>query len=130
MDQTLVTNLLFALITAIVGLLAYAGKQLITIGLLYLQKKIGVSEYDLLLKNASTVVRFLSQSPATELWDGAQKKQYAINTILNFAEKMKINVNYDTVDQLIEEAVQVMKTEFEDYDWGLDAYDVPLGQTE
>jgi len=130
MDQTLVQNLLFALITAIVGVLAWGLRQLITIGLVYLQKKIGNTDYDLLIKNATTIVRFLAQSPATELWNGEQKKQFAINKLIEFGDAMKIDMSGEEADQLIEAAVQIMKSEFGQVDFNLDGalgYDLPVG---
>jgi len=129
MDQALLQNLLFALITAIVGALAWGLRQLISIGLMYLQKKIGSTNYDLLVKNATTLVRALEQSPATELWNGEQKKQFAINKMIEFTDLMKIDVALGDIDRLVEEAVQIMKSEMGQIDYQLGSvlgFDVPL----
>ena len=129
MNPELIQNLLFALITAIVGVIAWGLRQVISIGLLYLQKKIGFTNYELLLKNASTIVRALAQSPATELWDGEQKKQYAMNKLIQFAKGMNIDVSAEDADKLIEEAVQIMKAEIGEIDL-LDSLDLPIGVSE
>lgn len=77
----------------------------------YVEAKVGTEEMLKLKSWATTVVRALAQSPVFEKLTGAEKKELAIIQMMQFAERMKIDLSYEQADRFIEEAVQVMKSE-------------------
>ena len=104
-------NLLSALVLAVVTILVFTAKQGITLGMKYLEAKMGLQNTLMLKDFVSTIVRFLEQSPVFKELTGADKKERAISEIITWAEARGIPVDRTYIDKLIEEAVQVMKTE-------------------
>lgn len=111
MDPELFQNLLYALATAIVGLLAYAVRSLIVVGVAYLKARLTAVQFEALAGYAQTVVRYLEQSDAFKLLDGSKKKELAIVAILKYAEEMKIPVDRELIDKIIEASVRIVKKE-------------------
>lgn len=104
-------NLLSALVLAVVTILVFTAKQGISLGMKYLEAKMGLQNTLMLKDFVSTIVRFLEQSPVFKELTGADKKERAISEIITWAETRGIPVDRTYIDKLIEEAVQVMKTE-------------------
>jgi hypothetical protein len=104
-------NLLSALVLAVVTILVFSAKQGISLGMKYLEAKMGLQNTVMLKDFVSTIVRFLEQSPVFKKLTGADKKERAISEIITWAEARGIPIDRAYIDKLIEEAVQVMKTE-------------------
>ena len=104
-------NLLSALVLAVVTILVFTAKQGIALGMKYLEAKMGLQNTVMLKDFVSTIVRFLEQSPVFKELTGADKKERAISEIITWAEARGIPIDRAYIDKLIEEAVQVMKTE-------------------
>jgi hypothetical protein len=108
MTPEIFQNLLLALITAVIGILAFAARGLITVGVAYLNSKVGVQKTDMLKSFVVTTVRFLEQSPVFKELTGAEKKERAIVEITQWCIKNNLPVDRAFVDKVIEEAVHVM----------------------
>lgn len=108
MDQAVITNLLIALVLAIISILAYALKKGVNILEVYAIQKIGASKFESLKSQATTVVRFLEQSPAFKDLTGAEKKERAILDITNWCKEHNVPIESADIDTIIEEAVHIM----------------------
>jgi hypothetical protein len=97
--------------TAFVGLMVQAIVALAKYYIPMVKAKLGESEFALARETALMVVRALEQSPAYQTWDGAAKKQKAINQLANWFESRGLPVSADLIDALIESAVQQIKGE-------------------
>lgn len=130
MDPKLVTDLLSAVLLALVGILAYTARQFVGLGILYLRSKIGDSQFDQVMKQAETTVRYLEQSPVFENLEGAKKFELLKIDLLKFCEGKGIPLADADLDKIGEAAVRVVKKEIGTVDWGtLDAQmDETLGK--
>lgn len=108
MDPKLFQDLVSAVALAIVGLLAFAFKGLITVGVIFLKSKIGVSNTELLKGFVATTVRFLEQSPAFKDLSSPEKKERAIAEVVAYCQSHGLPIDHDFIDKLIEEAVSLM----------------------
>ena len=79
------------LVMVIVSLLGMAYKKVSA----YMSAKIGVAKWEDLKQRASTVVTYLAQCPATEMWEGPQKKQYTLVDLFQYAAATGIKVVED-----------------------------------
>lgn len=113
-----IQNLLEAAAIALIGIIAYGARALITVGVEYLKTRLSASQYQLLQAFAATTVRTFQQSPAFENLDSEKKKELAIIAVTQYAEGHHLPISRELCDKVIEEAVQVMKTELA----------IPLGQ--
>lgn len=77
----------------------------------YLVSSLGTDNYKKLTGFAETVVRALEQQGIIPKWTGEQKKEMAVNVLRQLCEKYKLDVDDDTLDMAIEEAVQILNTE-------------------
>jgi hypothetical protein len=109
--QPLVTNLFDALIVALAGVLVFALKQGIGLGMEYLKMKLGLDQLNLLKQQAAAIVRWLEQSPIFKDFDGPAKKERAIIEFVQWANAHGLPVTHDEIEKLIEEAVQMMNAE-------------------
>ncbi len=107
----LIQKLIEIVALVIISILGYGMKKLVTMGEAYLDAKLGTSKVDLLKGFALTVVRALEQSPVYQNWDGAQKKENALVALASFAQKNDIPVDDAFLDHVLEEAVNVMKSQ-------------------
>ena len=113
MDPTLTSalqGLLTAVVLAIVALLTFALKKVVTLGQLYLEQKLGSATYNFLKDYAATTVRFLEQTPIFKDFTGPEKKEYAITEVVIWCQQHNLPVDHDLIDKLIEEAVNVMNS--------------------
>ncbi len=111
MDSVLFQNLLYAVVTAAVGLIAFVARGLLTIGIEYLKVKVGNEKFAALSMFAQTVVRFLEQSNVFETLDGAKKKELAIVAITQYAEAHNLPIDRELIDKIIEASVRIVKKE-------------------
>lgn len=111
MDPVLFQNLLYAVVTASVGLIAFVARGLITIGIEYLKVKVGNEKFTALSMFAQTVVRFLEQSNVFEALDGDKKKELAIVAITQYAEAHNLPIDRELIDKIIEASVRIVKKE-------------------
>jgi len=77
----------------------------------YIQSQLGAENFAMLKRLTETIVRALEQEGVLPKWTGEQKKEMASNLIKQWCEKMKLDIDDDTIDLAIEEAVQVLNTE-------------------
>lgn len=119
MNQELVTQLILALALAIIGLLGYAGRALVQVGIAYLTTKLGQTNFQRLRDFAGTVVRAVEQSPIYSDLAGEKKKELAIVAVMQFAEKYKLPIDRADIDKFIEAAVQEMNAQIEKIDWDM-----------
>jgi hypothetical protein len=112
MDPQVFQQLVLAVILAIVSLLAYALKGLVSVGISYLQNKLGQTNFQLLQSFVGATVSFLEQSPAFQSVVGEEKKQRAISEIVKFCEDHKLPVDEALIDKLVEQAVFQFKKDF------------------
>ena len=110
----LVNQLIFVVFTAALTALT----TLVSLGLhklnAWADAQMGVKNFDFLKQVAATVVRAIEQSPAFQDFDPAKKKEAAILQLVELAEKYGIPVEPETIDKLIEEAVQRMNSDLGD----------------
>lgn len=111
MDPVLFQNLLYAVVTAAVGLIAFVARGLLTVGIEYLKVKVGNEKFAALSMFAQTVVRFLEQSNVFEALDGAKKKELAIVAITQYAEAHSLPIDRELIDKIIEASVRIVKKE-------------------
>lgn len=109
--SSLIINLIQAAVLALIGILAFGAKKLVSLGAEWLELKMGTEKYTVLKSYATTVVRAIAQSPATKDMVGWQKFQMASGQIASFAQSKGFDIDAEDVGNLIEEAVQIMKTE-------------------
>jgi hypothetical protein len=79
----------------------------------YLEVKLGAENYRYAKDLAATIVRALEQSPAWKSFDSVAKKEAAIQQLVHYFAQYGIELSPDTIDQLIEEAVQEMNAELD-----------------
>ena len=107
---TAVQSLLTAVVLAIVALLTYALKNVVSMGQLYLEQKLGSATYKFVKDYAATTVRFLEQTPIFKELTGPEKKEYAITELVIWCQQHNLPVDHDLIDKVIEEAVNVMNS--------------------
>lgn len=113
MDDTVakvLQMLLEAVVLAVVSIGAIYLKQGLAAGVAYLQNKLGSEQFSTLKAFATTAVRSIEQSPIYTDFDGAKKKELAINAIAEWANSKGLPITFELIDKVIEEAVQVMNT--------------------
>lgn len=108
MNPEIFQTLLLATITAAISLITLAGRGLLSVGITYLNSKIGVQKTDMLKSFATTTVRFLEQSPIFKDLPGAEKKERAILDVLTWCQANRLPIDRAFVDKVIEEAVHLM----------------------
>lgn len=112
MDQELLVRIIEIVVLALVGILAVGAKGLVSVGVKYLESKIGSDQFESAKSIISTVVRAIEQSPQYEDLLGSEKKEQVILRASQWLRDSGLNVSDELLDQLIEEAVQVMKSEY------------------
>lgn len=116
----LIVQVVMAVALALVGVAAFGLKKLVAVGVSWLEVKIGVDRFAMLKTYTDTIVRALAQSPITKDLIGDAKKELAMSQISQFARSKGFDISPEDIDNLIEEAVQVMKAELGDgYLWDL-----------
>lgn len=112
LENPLVVEILLVVITALMGLVVFGGRQLITLLNAYLAKKLGLEEYAALKEFAETQVRALMQSPAWKDLASSEKKEMAMVAMYEYTQKRNIAISREQLDALVEATVQRVKAEF------------------
>ncbi len=112
-----VTSQLLTIIMGIIGALAVAiARPLIAKCSAYLEVKLGAENYVYAKDLTATIVKALEQSPAYKNFDGEAKKNAAIAQLVEAFGKYNIELDPNTIDKLIEEAVQGMNAELKPFE--------------
>ena len=107
-----VTTQLLMILVGIIGAAAVAiAHPFIAHANAYLEAKLGAENYSYAKDFVATIVKALEQSPAYQHFDGAAKKEAAIQQIVEYCQKVGVELDPVTIDRLIEEAVQGMNSE-------------------
>jgi hypothetical protein len=113
--DTSVANAVTVLINALLVVLITVGAVLIRQGgvvvITWLKAKLGETNYNVIKGLASTIVRFLQQSPAFEALEPEKKKEMAITYLTQKCAELHLPFTHDDIDKIAEEAVQIMKSE-------------------
>jgi hypothetical protein len=91
--------------------LVYAVRIALAKGQEYLALKLGNERLLFLKENAFSIVRYLEQSGTLAKLGADQKKEQALAYLDMIATEKGIQIDFDELDRLIEEAVQVMNAE-------------------
>lgn len=106
-------NLLGDLVQLVAILLGLGIAYSLNVGIGFLKSKLKAEQFAFMKEAARTIVRFLEQLGTIDaaLAEGAKKKEAALLYLSNFAEENGLPVDYELLDAMIEEAVQVMNAE-------------------
>ena len=124
MNPEIFQQLILAVALAIVSLIAFAFRSLLSLGITYLRAKLGESNFQRARDYADVVVKMLEQSPAFSQFDGAKKKELAILSVLQWSEKNHLPIDRELCDKVIEAAVQELNAG--KIQWGFVGGDTPL----
>ena len=75
----------------------------------YLRGQLSDAEWERAVKWADMIVEFLDQVGLYRGMENSDKKAYAVNTLLAEGSGMKLDLDRDLADKLIESAVQRLK---------------------
>lgn len=101
--QPILMQVLYIVITVAVPIAVKAGMD-------WLKAQMADAEWAQAEKWADLVVQFLEQVGDFRGMDNAQKKEYAVNTIMNLGEGINLNVDRELADMLVEAAVKRLST--------------------
>ena len=100
MNPELITKLVEAIVTVVVVIIsAYV--------IPWLKNKVGEDKYATIIEFAEIVVRSAEKIYTPEQWQ--EKKQYAVNLVIEKAKNIGIDLSVDEVNAIIEGAVQAVK---------------------
>jgi hypothetical protein len=114
---------LYALI--IVGLLTYAGKQLVS----YLRLKMGGDKFEQFATQVEQFVRYLEQIGIIQKLSNEEKKQRATVFAHQLRDALKLDISDEMIDIVIEAFVQVLNTEAGKFTKPLPAQELNVGYT-
>lgn len=117
MNTDILQQLILAVALAIVSLVFWAIRELVSVGIAYLRAKLGQTNYERLHQFASTAVKAVEQSPIYKDFTGDKKKELVKVAVLQFAEAHKLPVDEALCDKFIEAAVQEMNGQMSQIDW-------------
>ena len=112
MDQELVVRLIEIVVLALVGVLALGARGLVTVGIKYLEGKVGVDNFATAQSFVMTIVRAVEQSPEFRDLLGSEKKEQVILRVSQWLQDSGIAISEEQLDKLIESAVQIMQAEY------------------
>ena len=124
MHPDIFQQILLAFALTLVSILAFFLRSLVQIGVEYLRAKLGESGFQQLRGYADVVVKMLEQSPAFQNFDGAKKKELAILSIIQYAEKNNLPIDRELIEKVIEAAVQEMNAS--KIEWNFIGGETPL----
>lgn len=110
-------QLILAVALAIVSLVFWALRELVSVGITYLRAKLGQSNYEMLRSYAGVAVRAIEQSPIYQDFTGDKKKELVKVAVLQYAEAHKLPIDEALFDKFIEAAVQEMNGQMSKIDW-------------
>lgn len=100
MNPELITKLVEAIVTVVVVIIsAYV--------IPWLKNKVGEDKYATIIEFAEIVVRSAEKIYTSEQWQ--EKKQYAVNLVIEKAKNIGIDLSVEEVNAIIEGAVQAVK---------------------
>lgn len=111
--QSLLTQLLMAVVGLVVAVLGYYARLYIAKAVELTKAKIGAEQYAWALAFIETAVMAVAQNPAFKGFTGAELKEYVKKQALAFSVKYKLSFDEGEIDLMIEEAVKWMKYQFE-----------------
>jgi len=106
-----IQTIVIALFGALATIACVVIKRSEALAVSYVESKIGGNQLAELKGFAQTSVRYLEQSPIFTNFDGAKKKELAQMQVTQYCQSRNIPVTPETVDKVIEEAVQIMNVE-------------------
>ncbi|MEM4204138.1 MAG: phage holin, LLH family [Candidatus Methanomethylicaceae archaeon] len=101
-----------AVIIAFAAFVAYLARRGFYLLKLYIETRVDEYQLRILKEMAKTIVRELQQNPVFENLEPEKKKEQAIFWLKHRLEGFGLEVDESMLSSFIEEAVQVMKTEF------------------
>lgn len=117
MSTEILQQLILAVSLAIVSLVFWTLRELVKVGIAYLQSKLGQTNYDRLREYAGMAVKAIEQSPVYKDFTGDKKKELVKVAVLQFAQLHKLPVDEALVDQFIEAGVNEMNSQMSQIDW-------------
>lgn len=100
MTPELITKLVEAIVTVVIVIIsAYV--------IPWLKNKVGEDKYATIIEFAEIVVRSAEKIYTPEQWQ--EKKQYAVNLVIEKAKNLGIDLSVEEVNAIIEGAVQAVK---------------------
>lgn len=100
MNPELITKLVEAIVTVVIVIIsAYV--------IPWLKNKVGEDKYATIIEFAEIVVRSAEKIYTPEQWQ--EKKQYAVNLVIEKAKNLGIDLSVEEVNAIIEGAVQAVK---------------------
>ena len=100
MNPELITKLVEAIVTVVIVIIsAYV--------IPWLKNRVGEDKYTTIIEFAEIVVRSAEKIYTSEQWQ--EKKQYAINLVIEKAKNLGIDLSVEEVNAIIEGAVQAVK---------------------
>jgi hypothetical protein len=100
MNPELITKLVEAIVTVVIVIIsAYV--------IPWLKNKLGEDKYATIIEFAEIVVRSAEKIYTPEQWQ--EKKQYAVNLVIEKAKNLGIDLSVEEVNAIIEGAVQAVK---------------------
>ena len=108
-DLNVLNALLETALLALVAVLAFGLRGLISLGFKVLERKMGESNFLMLKEFAVTMASSLEQNPAFADYAGEKKKELAIVAITQWCKDLGIPVDVELIDRVIEEAVKHLK---------------------
>lgn len=100
MNPELITKLVEAIVTVVIVIIsAYV--------IPWLKNKVGDDKYATIIEFAEIVVRSAEKIYTPEQWQ--EKKQYAVNLVIEKAKNIGIDLSVEEVNAIIEGAVQAVK---------------------
>jgi len=100
MNPELITKLVEAIVTVVIVIIsAYV--------IPWLKNKLGEDKYATIIEFAEIVVRSAEKIYTPEQWQ--EKKQYAVNLVIEKAKNIGIDLSVEEVNAIIEGAVQAVK---------------------
>lgn len=100
MNPELITKLVEAIVTVVIVIIsAYV--------IPWLKNKVGEDKYTTIIEFAEIVVRSAEKIYTPEQWQ--EKKQYAVNLVIEKAKNLGIDLSVEEVNAIIEGAVQAVK---------------------
>lgn len=100
MNPELITKLVESIVTVVIVIIsAYV--------IPWLKNKVGEDKYATIIEFAEIVVRSAEKIYTPEQWQ--EKKQYAVNLVIEKAKNLGIDLSVEEVNAIIEGAVQAVK---------------------
>lgn len=100
MNPELITKLVEAIVTVVVVIIS-------VYVIPWLKNKVGEDKYATIIEFAEIVVRSAEKIYTPEQWQ--EKKQYAVNLVIEKAKELGIELGVEEVNAIIEGAVQAVK---------------------